>query len=406
MSCFIVCALGFEEQVRNEVLEVWPYLLSPQSVRHGLPPPGMQIHKGGVEVECEFFTAVQFNFFLKTATRVLWRIGDFKVKDFPKLFQKLSSFPWSTYFHPQQKVAAKISAQSSRLGHEKRIEKVLQDVFVAKKINWISFAGSSDKSAHASLYIRMLDDHCWLSLDLSGEPLYKRGWSHLKGEAPLRESIAAWILLQMTALHNFSFLKKVELIDPFCGSGTFLNEAMTMTTPLWSQRNFSFQTLKCVPKLFLSEKFQQNYKLPSPGMWKKLLGFDINKDVLNLAKQQMFIGPSPFHFEEQDFWASENTKPREENTVRWVVGNPPYGERLHWQGSAAVKNGNFTLCDILQQIHCKWNPHKVALLTPIAWAVDRPLPFVLDAKCEVIENGGLKVKIWFFEFAQVVNQVL
>jgi len=109
-------------------------------------------------------------------------------------------------------------------------------------------------SSQVSIYIRVEDDNCTISLDTTGEHLHKRGWSILKGEAPLRETISAYLLKETIGDASAAELSQVVLCDPMMGSGTILTEARS----LWQgqfQRDFAFKHWKKVPKLLLSPSF-------------------------------------------------------------------------------------------------------------------------------------------------------
>jgi len=131
---FVSTPLGFEQTALSEMKEVWPYLLGKDSKPHSFPLPEIEVLQGGLEFETDLVLALQLNYFLKTANRVLMRMTSFRVKDLPKFYQKFKSLPWLEYLHSAD-VEWEVAAQKSRLNNEKRLqesaEKALQEIFAA-----------------------------------------------------------------------------------------------------------------------------------------------------------------------------------------------------------------------------------------------------------------------------------
>ena len=128
---FIATPLDSEKLVAREIESLWPLLLAKNLQPHGLPLPSLKILEGGIELECEYFIGVQFNYFLKSANRVLLRLADFKARDLPKYYNKILSLPWTEYLN-QAPTSFKIAASESRLNNEKRLLDSTQEAF--KKI--------------------------------------------------------------------------------------------------------------------------------------------------------------------------------------------------------------------------------------------------------------------------------
>ncbi|KYG60897.1 hypothetical protein AZI85_10575 [Bdellovibrio bacteriovorus] len=381
---FVSTPLDYEERTLAEMKEVWPYLLGKDAKTHTLPFPEVEVMQGGLEFETELFAALQLNFFLKTANRVLLRMASFKARDLPKFYQKMKSLPWKEYL-ASANVEWEVAAQKSRLNNEKRLqdsaESALSEIF----------KGVAATDLCGSIYIRMDDDLCTISLDSTGEHLHKRGWSVLKGEAPLRETIAAYLLKEMTNDLTPAELSQVTLLDPMMGSGTLLSEARA----LWSgqfARPFAFQKWKKVPKLFLSPSFAFNYEMPAAHGFKKFVGFDISEDMIPAAEknfaeverqlqevQKSSFASAPREFKVQD--ALEGTYPSE--GPLWLILNPPYGERL----PTAIKGGLKGLVDVL----CgQYKPERLGILYPDKERVQNPPAGYKVLKELKINNGGLR----------------
>ncbi len=325
---FVVCPIGFELTVVSEIQECWPLLIGKDGRPSAVPVPALKVDKGGVEIACEEILGFQLNFFLKTASRVLLRLAEFKVRDFPKLHDKITGIAWQEYF-TSSNLNYEISASKSRLNHEGRIE----ETFV-KTLKNILKAPSAEPEG--SVYVRVFDDLCTISLDTSGEHLHKRSWATLKGEAPLRESIAAFILRHLIQGVTAEDLQKVTICDPMMGSGSFLLEARALKFPNLT-RNFAFKKFKSCPKLLLSPAFALNYKLPSSLLFKAFMGSDIDSKIVPAAQKNWqsleaelekterknFV-KAICELAQKDLFADFNRVPDK----TWVVANPPYGERL------------------------------------------------------------------------------
>lgn len=384
-SFYISCTLGFEEGLAEEIKECWPWLIEINGQANQSPLPEMIFERGGILIKTSFALGVQLNFFLKTAHRILWRLSEFKVRDFPKLFAKVQKIPWEKYLSNPQ-VEWVVAASKSRLNNEKRIEETCKEAF-AKIVGKIQ--GSS--KATQDIYVRMNDDLCTISLDTSGENLHKRGWGAMKGEAPLRETLAAYLLRQVMSGVNPGKLHEVTIVDPMCGSGTLLLEAASLSLPVFG-RAFSFLEWKNTPKIFKTPLLKKNYKLLAMRTpFKAYVGFDLNEKVLAAAKENLQalkektdIPEFEISFEKENLFAGE---PKKLGPV-WCISNPPYGERLHVQGQES-----FSYQDLIHQMAQKFNSEKVGILLPNKSIVKSLRPPVGYKKTKELpfSNGGLDV---------------
>ncbi|NUN05242.1 MAG: RNA methyltransferase [Bdellovibrio sp.] len=382
---FVVTPLDFETATLQEMKDIWPFLLGKDAKPHGLPFPDVQVLEGGLEFETELVVGVQLNFFLKTANRVLLRMASFKARDLPKFYQKFKSLPWLEYLHSSH-VEWKIAAQKSRLNNEKRLQEsaqsALQEIFPSKH----------SSEASGSIFIRMDDDLCTISLDTSGEHLHKRGWTALRGDAPLRETIASYMLKSLIGA-NADEINAVTLLDPMMGSGTLLVEARA----LWSGqflRPYAFQKWKKAPKLFLSPSFALNYEIPAQPQFKKYLGFDISGNMVSIAsanfaeveKQLQQTGKKPFQAAANEFNhvdAIEEAQAPEGSDPLWMILNPPYGERL----PVAINGGLPQLASVLCS---RYKPQRIGILYPEKEKISPAPKGYRVLKENRINNGGLR----------------
>lgn len=389
-SFYISCNLGFEENLAAEIRECWPWLIEINGQANQSPVPEMEFEKGGVLIKTAFELGVQLNFFLKTSHRILWRLADFKVRDFPKLFEKVQKIPWNSYLANPQ-VEWVVAASKSRLNHEKRIEETCKEAFAK-----ISAKIQGSATEVSSVYVRLFDDVCTISLDTSGENLHKRGWGALKGEAPLRETLAAYLLREFIADDPPGKLQEVTLVDPMCGSGTLLLEAASLWQPVFT-RPFAFLAWKNTPKIFKSPLLNKNYKLlMTKTPFKAYRGFDLDEKTLSAAKenfkaleQKTTLPKTDLSFEKENLFSEGAHKL---GSV-WCISNPPYGERLQVKGQ-----DEFSYQDLLNTMAAKFSAEKVGVLLPNKAIVRnlQPPQGLRKVKELPFSNGGLDVVFLVF----------
>jgi putative N6-adenine-specific DNA methylase len=382
---YVSCNPGFEDSTAEEIRECWPWLIGLNGLANTSAYPEIVPDRGGLLVDAPLELGLQFNFFLKTAHRVLWRVGEFKSRDFPKLFEKIKQIPWDRYLESAN-VEWVVSASKSRLNHDKRIEDTCREAFQK------AFAGKGAAGPVAQqIFVRIHDDHCTVSLDSSGEHLHKRGWGTRKGEAPLRETLAAFILRQMTAQASSAELQNITLVDPMCGSGTLLLEALSLWRPVFD-RDFAFFQWKHTPKIFKTDLWKKNYKLLSAEVpFKAYRGYDLEEKVLKAAQEnlqdlqtQTGLQAGDIEFKKENLFEGVCSLP----APVWCVCNPPYGERLRVQGQR-----EFSYDDLLARMAQKFSAEKIGLLLPNKGIVKNIKPPTGYEKILEVpfSNGGLDV---------------
>jgi putative N6-adenine-specific DNA methylase len=209
--------------------------LCAEELTHLAPPPAtIEAVTGGVAFSGKLTTLYQANLHLRTATRILMRLTEFNATRFDQIHHKLKSFPWELYLFKDQPVEIRVSARHSRLYHRGAIsQRVARSV--REGLRDQGQTGIMPPVAQR-LHLRLEDDRATLSLDSSGEPLFKRGYKTQGVRAPLRETLAAAILLWA------GYRPERPLVDPLCGGGTFSIEAalMALGIPPGLRRNFAF----------------------------------------------------------------------------------------------------------------------------------------------------------------------
>ncbi|MCB0414191.1 MAG: N-6 DNA methylase [Bdellovibrionales bacterium] len=358
---FVVVPLRFEDLALEE--------LKQKIQVHGLVIDSVLLQSGGIEIETAESTGFFLNYVLKIPTRILLRMESFKVKDFTKFEKKLSQITWNNWCDYGQ-VVWKVESHGSRLFHKKNISKICERVFEKYRVG--QPLKKQALSHVQNIFIRLVDDICQISVDTSGEALYKRGYKKFISKAPIRENIAAGLLWYLSESLNGS------LFDPMCGSGTFLLEACQMHRPNF-YRSYSFEFFRGVKKQRVQEMFQAEKE---KGL--KLFGADIDSvQIQNTRNNFLNIEYDGVELFSQDAFSIQG------RNVDIVVVNPPYGERI---------KPIIAFTKLIQTLLKELNPHSLGIIVPKkyylpnekvgAYSLDKTLSF---------KNGGLAVKFLVFK---------
>ncbi|MCB9547494.1 MAG: hypothetical protein H6706_16840 [Myxococcales bacterium] len=314
-------------------------VLDAELARHGFR--SREIKPGGVHFRG---SPLRANRLLATASRVLLPVARFKATDFDDLVAGASAVDWSPYGG----VTPKVSAARSRLFHTGA---------VAERLGALLPAGDT------ALYCRLMHDRCTLQIDTSGEHLHKRGWRTETGQAPLRETLAAQIL----ALAGWE--PGVPLVDPCCGSGTFIIEAAVQAAGLAPGRLRSFAC----------ERWWRSELVPTGDAVPTILrGSDRSKAAVAAARHNAERAGVAVDLQVASARQVEAPAP-----TGLLVANPPYGRRAEdlataWDELGALLAGPFA----------GW---KAAILSP-----ERGLARRLRREPETryhLRNGGLNVDL-------------
>lgn len=184
---------------------------------------------GGVEFTGGLNEIMRANLWLRTASRVLMRLGDFYAVNFPELRKKAGRLEWERYLAPGLPVALRVTCHKSRLYHSGAVAERIAGA-IGDRLGQFPSLSVYDESAEADaaqlVVVRLAHDHCTISLDTSGALLHRRGYRLATAKAPLRETLAAGMLLAS------GWDLTSPLMDPFCGSGTIPIEAALLSCGL------------------------------------------------------------------------------------------------------------------------------------------------------------------------------
>jgi len=239
---FAVCAPGFEGVLEAEV----------RHLAETVPEAGItlgEVERGGVtfmgHLDCVYYAHLH----LYSANRVLWRIDTFLAQSLPMLFDKARKVPWEHVLASADAYTIRVSAKASRLNHQQAVADSLSQA-ISRALTphgltpqYLEKFAPERAQQTLDLHVRLFQDTCTLSVNISGDHLYKRGYRSLPHPAPLRETLASSVLqdLQLTSYDT--------LLDPMCGSGTFPIEAALLCRHLppgynaAAPRHYAFERL-------------------------------------------------------------------------------------------------------------------------------------------------------------------
>jgi len=298
---------------------------------HGLTgtPTGI----GGVELRGSLEDAYRALLWTRIASRVLLPLGIADATDGDTLYDSCRRAPWDQHLHPERTFAIYVSGGNRELRHPHftalRVKDAIVDHFRDKTGERPSV---QRKDPDVQLNVHVHEDDAHVSIDLSGgAPLHLRGRGRDGGPAPLRETLAAAILV----MADWPTLcqQGVPLVDPFCGSGTFLREAAGYALDRapglhrqhWGHQGWLGHDAQAWERLLEEARDRAKDELPSP-----ILGFDKDKEQVRRARANLtsydlaHLIPVVRHpFDKISLPDTRQQTPR-----GLLVSNPPYGERL------------------------------------------------------------------------------
>ena len=365
-----------DEQVYVSTLPGLEPALEAEAATLGWKPRRVE---GGVEMEGPAGLHQEANLRLRTASRVLLRVGSFRAGDSDTLAERLGELDLSHVWDGRTPPKLSVSMHRSPVPGA-------DVVFSAASYAWglpsLEQAGPLDEEGGGpglTLLVRVEGDAFTVSADTSGEPLHRRGYRQEVSRAPLRETLASGILLLA------GYAGTEPLVDPMCGSGTFLVEGawMSMRRAPGLLRSFAFESFPSFDAAAWAQRKArvESEALPTPRA--ALHGFDINAGSLGTARRNARRAGMALALERKD--ARTLTAPTAGPGL--VVANPPYGKRV---GEAEDLPGLYrALGHTLRHGFAGW---RAAVILPddatLVKALDLP-----GARGLPVRNGGLRCRL-------------
>ena len=261
------------------------------------------------------------NLWLRSADRVLLRLGTFEATDFGQLFDATYALPWEEWLGRDAAFPVNGRSVKSQLSSVPACQKIVKKAIAEKLKSVYQLDWCDETGPLYTLEVALLEDRATLTIDTSGAGLHKRGYRKLTGEAQLKETMAA-------ALVQLSFWRPDrQLVDPFCGSGTIPIEAALIGRNLAPglNRRFAAEAWPRLPPALWDEARREARELAKPDLPLRIIGTDIDAAALSLARyhaEQAGVA-GDIHFQQRDFHDLTSHKP-----YGCVICNPPYGQRM------------------------------------------------------------------------------
>jgi 23S rRNA G2445 N2-methylase RlmL len=278
---------------------------------------------GGVYFESNWEGCYRANLHSRLATRILKPILDFNAYQGDELYFNLMKHDFTKYIRPNQTIKVEASLTESSIRDQRFLAMKTKDAIVDQfREKFDVRPDVNTQSPDLKVYIRAHRDRYNVSIDTSGDSLFMRGYRKEAGDAPMKENLAAGLLM----LADWD--QKSPVIDPTCGSGTILIEAAMMAlkiAPGSSRREFGFQRLlgfqaDVWDKVIDEAASQELSELPF-----KFYGYDVDRPVLRMAKENAKRAGVD-HVVEFAFESVATLSPPVEKGL--LIANPPYGARL------------------------------------------------------------------------------
>lgn len=284
---------------------------------------------GGVEFGGPFALCYRVNLESRVASRVLWRVGLGRYRGEEDIYRAAYALPWSDWFDPDSTIRVDVSAIRSPLKSLNFAALKIKDA-VCDKIRRVSGRRPSVDTREPDVPIQahLTESDFTLYLDTTGEPLFKRGRRIAQGDAPLRENLAAGVL------RLAGWVPGVPLLDPMCGSGTFLMEAAQMALEVapGAGRNFAFEKLKNVDRGFWRGLRRQSAARRKTAGEFSIYGSDRSGAVLKAARANLAAAGFDRAVSLAEADVLDVSAPA---ATGIIVTNPPYGVRLGEQRELA-----------------------------------------------------------------------
>jgi putative N6-adenine-specific DNA methylase len=383
-ECYAITAPGLEEITADELREL------------GLKPRSREA--GGVTFRADLSGLYSANLQLRTASRIVVRVAEFRATAFFELEKRARTIPWADLVAPGAAVTFRVTSRKSKLYHGKAVAERLGEAVIGAvsgvtvvkslEVGEVGEAESSEvlppsrpSAVPPQLFIvRLFHDVCTISIDSSGELLHRRGYRQAVGRAPLRETLAAAMLL------GSGWDGRSPLLDPMCGSGTLPIEAALLARripPGWG-RSFAFQRWPG----FDEERWRavraeaEEATLPAaPGA---IMGSDRDAGAIAAAEANAVrAGVSPDVSFRRCALSGMELPP---DVTGWIVTNPPYGVRVGQQ--LLLRNLYAQLGNVTRRRCPGWHLALLGADRALEGQIGIPLRPVWASR-----NGGLAVRL-------------
>lgn len=303
----ITSSFGLEKMTKNELTAMGYEVLS--------------VENGAIEVEGGLMALADLNINLRTADRVFLKLAEFEAKSFDQLFEQIYSINWEDYLSEGARFPVLTKSVKSALYSKSDIQSISKKAIVKKLSEDYGIEQFKEDDELVEVHVNLLNDRVSVLLNSSGPPLHKRGYRIQQGEAPLKETLAAGMILLS------DWREGNVLIDPFCGSGTLGIEAamIGMNIAPGLNRNFAAENWLFVPHdLFQNARTEAKKKIKTE-IKLDIRCYDIDQNAIAMAKENAEEAGVIENITFKQLAIKDLVLPDEKGVI---VCNPPYGERL------------------------------------------------------------------------------
>jgi len=303
------CHFGLEAVLRHEITDLGYDVVKVED--------GRVTFVGDAEAVC------RANICLRTAERILIKVGSFQAETYEELFQGTKSLPWEEFIPADGRFwVAKAASVKSKLFSPSDIQSVMKKAMVERMKEVHHIEWFSEEGASFPIRVFLMKDEVTAALDTTGVSLHKRGYRKLTAKAPIAENLAA-SLIMLTPWRSGRIL-----VDPFCGSGTFPIEAAMMAANMAPGMNRSF-TAEEWPHLISPKEWEdireEAGEQADLSVETDIQAYDIDENMVALARQNARLAGVEhlIHFQQRDVKELSHNK-----KYGFIITNPPYGERM------------------------------------------------------------------------------
>ena len=316
MELIAPCHFGLEAVLKSEIIDLG-YEIS-------------EVEDGRVTFIGDEEAICRANVFLRTAERILIKVGSFKATSFEELFEATKSLRWEEYIPRNGKFwVAKAASIKSKLFSPSDIQSIMKKAMVRRLQEYYGIEWFPEDGASYPVRVFLMKDIVTIGIDTSGVSLHKRGYREVSGKAPITETLAA-SLIMLTPWN-----KTRILVDPFCGSGTIPIEAAMMAANMAPGMNRSFLAESWTHIISRKEWYacmDEAAELVDFSQMPDIQGYDIDDKMVSIARENAKLAgvEQYIHFQRRGIEALSHPK-----KYGFIITNPPYGERLEDKNTIA-----------------------------------------------------------------------
>jgi putative N6-adenine-specific DNA methylase len=303
------CHFGMEAVLKNEIIDLGYDITEVAD--------GRVTFWGDEEALC------RANIFLRTAERILIKIGRFHAETYEELFQGTKALPWEDYIPRDGKFwVAKAGSVKSKLFSPSDIQRIMKKAMVESLKEVYGISQFPEDGESFPIRVFLLKDEVTVGLDSTGDSLHKRGYRKLTSKAPIAENLAA-SLIMLTPWRADRIL-----VDPFCGSGTIPIEAAMMAANMAPGMNRSFTAENwghIIGKRNWYDALDEANEMVDLSVQPDIQGYDLDEKMVAIARENAkHAGVDKLiHFQKRN--VKDLSHPKK---YGFIITNPPYGERL------------------------------------------------------------------------------